>query len=118
MAIPTFTPPKPPSPGTERKPELKIKTTEFGDGYTQETADGLNHIRRTISLTWETLTPTERNTIDSFMTERGGYLPFYYTPSDESTPVKWTCKEWGDRSGKMGFKTFSATFKQYFGLEL
>src|SRR5690606_29261995 len=44
-AIPTFDPPFAPSPGAQNKPEIKILQAEFGDGYSQPTPNGLNHIR-------------------------------------------------------------------------
>ena len=65
MAFPTFTPPVPPSPGTANKPKVKLLKAEFGDGYTQTTRDGLNHVRRTLSLKWEFLTPTQAKTISA-----------------------------------------------------
>jgi phage-related protein len=117
MALPTFTPPRAPSPGTLRKPKLSLLRAEFGDGYTQTSRAGLNHIRRTLSLTWEYLTPTQAKAITDFLEARGGDQPFYYTPSDESAAVKWTCADWSDRAGKVGYRTISAEFEQSFTLE-
>lgn len=115
MPLDTFTPPIPPSPGTSNKPELKILDAAFGDGYDQPTPDGLNHIRRVLSLQWETLTPANCKTITDFLEGKLGTEPFYYTPSDEVSPVRWTCREWNDRRGQRGFRMLSATFREYFG---
>lgn len=116
MALQTFTPLRAPAPGTTNKPTLKLKTAEFGDGYTQTTRDGLNHIRRSLSVKWETLIPAEADVILNFFIAHGGDTPFWYTPSDETTPVKWTCKEWDDTREKAGFRTITATFTQDFSL--
>jgi phage-related protein len=114
MAFPTFTPPRLPSPGTSLKKKPKLNKAEFGDGYTQVSRAGLNHLRREIQLSWEKLTPSEANTIENFLTLRGGDQPFYYTPSNEATPVKWTCEDWSTKVEKTGFHMVSATFVQSF----
>ena len=103
-------------PGTTVKPKLKLLKAEFGDGYTQVTRYGLNHKRKTISLTWETLTPTQASEIVTFFESHGGDTPFYYTPSDESTPIKWTCEEWDDQRKTGGLRKVTATFEQCFNL--
>lgn len=116
MPLTTFTPPRAPDPGTNDSPKVSVLKAEFGDGYTQATAAGINHIRRSLSLTWSFLSPTQAKAITDFFVARGGYTPFYYTPSDESTPVKWTCEEWRDEREKSGFRKVTATFMQSFNL--
>lgn len=116
MALPTFTPVRPPRPGTAVKPEIKLWKTEFGDGYTQAAPAGLNHIRKTLTLNWDLLTPSEANAMTGFLTERGGYKPFYYTPSDDTDSIKWTCEDWEDKRADSGMREVSMTFKQCFGL--
>lgn len=116
MPIATFNPNPAPSPGTVRKPEVRLVTAEFGDGYTQDTRDGMNHIRRTIELKWEFLTLPQELELNNFFMEQGGDTPFLYTPSDETVPIRWTCKEWESRTREDGFREFSATLKQTFNL--
>jgi phage-related protein len=118
MALTTFAPPRAPSPGTSNTPKVKLREADFGDGYSQPIRDGLNHIKRTLSLTWEMMTPTEADVIKNFLIARGGDQSFYWTPSDESTPVKWRCKTWGDKKEKSGFVTVTAEFEQSFTLEI
>jgi phage-related protein len=116
MAIATFTPPRAPNVGTEDAPKVSLLKAEFGDGYTQATAAGINHIRRIISLEWEVLTPTQAKAMTDFFVAQGGYKPFWWTPSNEATPLKWTCEEWKDKRDKGGLRTVSATFIQSFNL--
>ncbi|MCE7031017.1 phage tail protein [Jiella avicenniae] len=115
MAIPTFTPPCSPSPGTSEKPEIKILRAQFGDGYAQATADGLNHIRRVVDLTWEVLDRTERDQIIAFLNERAGYKTFYYQMPHDNTPTRFVCSEWSDTAISGNFHRVTAVFRQDFG---
>jgi phage-related protein len=113
MALATFTPDPPPSPGTKRKPKLKILKADFGDGYTQPTPDGLNFIRRTISLQWNLLTPAQADALEAFFVANVT-LPFWYQPSDESAPGKWTCEDWDFTTRNGGFRSGRAALVQDF----
>jgi len=116
MTIATFTPPVAPSPGTTSKPKLALLKASFGDGYTQVTRNGTNWIRDTLTLTWDMLTPTDALTIINFLKTQGGDTPFWYTPSDETVPVKWTCEIWDNKRIVGGLRTVTATFEQCFNL--
>jgi phage-related protein len=94
MPIATFVPIVQPSPGTTLKPEISLHEVPFGDGYTLSSPNGINHIRHTVSLNWEGLTPNEHNTLRSFFMAMKGYLPFYYTHPTDGVTRKWTCKSW------------------------
>lgn len=93
MQLPTFCPPVGPSPGTTKKYNLKLREAEFGDGYSQITPAGLNHIRLTVSLRWDALLYDQAQEIEHFFTERQGNLAFYYRPFGLPQTLKWTCKE-------------------------
>lgn len=114
MPYTTFTPSIPPSPGTSDTIKVKKLEAEFGDGYSQAVPDGINHLRREISLDWELLTPAQSNEIIAFFRARGGCEPFYWTPSDEATPVKWICDDWVEKRNEGGMRSISAKFKQSF----
>ena len=116
MTLATFTPPRAPAAGTKDSPKVNLLRADFGDGYTQASANGINSVRRVLSLTWELLTPTQASTITSFFVTQGGYTPFYYTPSNESTALKWTCETWDDERGQSGLRKVTATFVQSFSL--
>lgn len=114
MATPTFTPFRAPDQGTNDKPEFKLRKATFGDGYTQAVPDGLNAVRRVLSLTWGGLTPAQAATIVNFIILQRGATAFWYTPSDEATPVLWTCEDYGDTRGQGGLREIKATFRQSF----
>jgi phage-related protein len=65
----------------------------FGDGYSQRVADGINHIRKNVTLTCAFLTESEKETLADFLRERGGYESFYYTLPSEASARLWTCRE-------------------------
>ncbi|MFC0282268.1 phage tail protein [Camelimonas abortus] len=71
MALQAFTSPYPPSKSVDR-PEVKVLTAEFGDGYTQSAGDGMNNIRRVLTLTWDNLTPAQAGAIETFLRNHNG----------------------------------------------
>lgn len=113
MPIPTFNPAVRPSPGTGRNVELSLNKSSFGDGYTQASPKGLNHIRRVITLKWDALTMEQAYALDAFFVGRGGYKPFNYTIRGD-IERKWTCEEWA-MSDAAPF-SFTATIKECFAL--
>lgn len=113
MSLATFNPPVEPSPGTATKPEVKLKKAAFGDGYTQTTRDGLNHIRRVVTLQWEILSQEQADAIEAFFIAQGGDTPFYYTLRGD-VQRKWTCEEW-DRV-RASPNTCSATLQEDFNI--
>lgn len=143
MSIPEFYPPMTPSIGVTRKPELNLLKANFGDGYTQTAANGLNHIREVLNLRWDVLTKGEADEIEDFLRERGGYQPFYYSlpfavrlhlypePGDDGyieginpqrvstgagPMMKFTCDDWQITQPATFHYSIEATFRQDFSL--
>ena len=118
MALPTFNPVPGPSPGTKLTVAAQLNRTEFGDGYTQITRNGINFQKRTLDLNWEILTQAQADTIIAFFAERGGDKAFYYKPYNSAVTYKWTCDEWPDEMRDDSFRTISVTLKQAYTLEV
>lgn len=116
MTLPVFIAPISPSAITDA-PRLNLAEVEFGDGYSQATAKGYNHIRRVLTLTWDYLEQDEKNDIEAFLKARKGYESFTWTPPGETLPIKWTCKEWQVQSLPASLYSMTATFAQSFTLE-
>lgn len=116
MALPIFTPPVLPSAGLANEPKINLFKAEFGDGYTQASPAGLNHIRDTAELKFELLTSLQAAGLVAFLRERGGYKPFLWTLPDEATPKRWICAKWKHVRDEEGRSTITATFEQDFGL--
>lgn len=113
MALPTFQPPIGPSPGTAHKPTVNLWEADFGDGYSQPTPKGINHIKKTVTLSWKTLTYEQMLEIVDFFERMGGNKPFYYQVYGNRGVMKWTCKEW-DSPTESGIWKVNATFVQSF----
>jgi len=116
MALETFNPSIRPSPGGSRSPEVNLITSGFGDGYSLDMPNGLNHIRAVVSLKWDALTEAQIQELRQFFEDQGGYKAFWYQPHSYAAPLKWTCKEWSD-DGTAPF-SFSAKLRQSFTLEV
>ena len=116
MTIPTLTPPCNPSPGFTTTPEVKLLKAEFGDGYSQVSPNGLNHVRAVVeTVSWDVLAADERDDLIAFFTERGGNQPFLYA-FPHGQVLKWTCEQWSDQAISGGFHRVTAKFTQSFDL--
>lgn len=89
----TLTLPRPPSQnGYAIQTEYRIAESIFGDGYSQRVADGINTVRKVVTVPLEFLTTAEYQTIVDFMDARAGWEAFYYTLEGENSPRLWTCR--------------------------
>lgn len=76
MTIPTFTyDPLTDPVGTTTYRTLKA---QFGDGYSQQCADGINNVYDTWALSWAGAA-ADVTPVKSFLDALQGYLPFYWT---------------------------------------
>lgn len=89
----------------------RILTAQFGDGYQQDSADGLNSRLQTWQLTFDDIYPSIALKIRAFFVARGGVEPFYWTtPAPETLIFK--CQEWQIKPAKKERLTVTCTFKQ------
>lgn len=114
MGIPTFNPPIAPSPGTRHAPKVNILEAAFGDGYTQASPNGLNHIRQNLTLKWDGITEAQYLEILSFFEARGGYEPFSYQPRGFTKAHLWTAREWSGADDTPW--RFEVKLQQWFGV--
>lgn len=103
-----------PSFPLDRTVNPEILSNEFGDGYNQEVADGINYQKPTVSLTWEPLTLAEKNLLEAFFVERGGYQPFMWTYPGDSVQTKWKCRPWTVKLAGAKHWAITATFMRDF----
>jgi phage-related protein len=112
----TFNPSVAPSVGLSVSTKANVKRLSFGDGYSQRTPEGLNHISREISLSWPVLTNSEALALESFFVSQGGVNMFYYTLPGEASAKKWTCAEWEKTYLDGPYFSFTAKLKEEFDL--
>lgn len=114
MTTPTFTPARAPSIGGVQKDiQYKIREAEFGDGYSQRAADGINNKRVTFQLQWKALNKTHADAIEAFLDARRGVQAFYYTVPDD-VQRKYICKNFNRPQAHGKADSISATFVQVF----
>lgn len=58
-------------------------SAQFGDGYEQTAANGINNKQKNWQVTYYALDETKFNQVMTFVDSVGGHLPFYATPRGE-----------------------------------
>lgn len=56
----------------------KVLSAQFGDGYSQQAADGINNEKIEISIEYRNLNTGDAAKVIKFLRELQGYKPFYY----------------------------------------
>lgn len=80
--------------GTSKSTKTRVRRMQFGDGYSQRAADGINTVTQEWSVEWVGTT-TQIDELEDFLYARGGVEDFDWTPKRESSARKFTCPEWG-----------------------
>lgn len=116
MPLNTFTPAVNPSLNYSKNVKARTRRADFGDGYSQRVADGLNTIKREVSLNFEALSTSQADDIETFLIARAGAEAFLYTLPDEVSARKWICPEWsrGPQAGTL--RSITATFEEVFDI--
>jgi phage-related protein len=73
-------------------------------------------VRDTYSVSWEGLTRSDANTIDTFLRTRGGHEAFKWTPPGTIVSRNWLCTEWRVRHYSATLDTVTATFVEDFSV--
>jgi phage-related protein len=88
---------------------------QFGDGYQQRLTYGLNQNPKSWDLTWQNITETNADTIETFLNNRAAdNASFDWSPPDETTSYKWICPQWNKTITYNNRATITATFQQVF----
>jgi len=72
-----------PRRGLKPKVKYRVRTLQFGDGYSQRTHDGINSREDAYPLTF-TLPHADIETIKQFIDVRAGVVPFLWVPPGEA----------------------------------
>jgi phage-related protein len=102
-----------PSYSSQLKKKPRVFKAQFGDGYAQRTADGINANPQVWTLVWENITQATAAAIEALLDSYGGHTPFTWTPPGRSE-IKVVCEEYGVRYDGFDQRNFSATFEQDF----
>lgn len=102
-----------PTYGAQKTSQPRVRSVQFGDGYSQRLRYGLNTNPKQWDLTW-TVSETDADTIEAFLDARGGAENFDWTPPGEGTSAKWICQQWNKTIPYVNRATITATFTQVF----
>lgn len=101
-----------PTYGSTIKATTRVIRNEFGEGYSQRAADGMNNINKSVPLTWPALPIADADTLLAFFEAKGGHESFYWTPPWSAVVDIWTAAEWDFTPISSTLKTVTATFKR------
>jgi phage-related protein len=112
----TFTPPVQPDWGLTRSYKPRVLKAEFGDGYAQRAADGINNNPVTLAARWTHLSESEKDAVVNFFVARKGFEAFNYTYEDEGTSKTYVCEEWSYAHVDADGYVVDATFREVFDI--
>lgn len=105
-----------PSKSFTKETKPRISTAQFGSGYSQTVAYGINNIDISWKLSFVNQSISTANAIVAFLTARGGSEYFLFTPPGEVTQYKVICQEWSEEYTSHISRTINATFVRSFNL--
>jgi phage-related protein len=101
--------------GYTHKKKASVRRAEFEGGYSQRSGAGPNSVVASVRLQW--LQPNaDIDTIDAFLTARGGAQAFLYRLPNDAVDRIWTCGEWSVVPKGPHAKQLDATFRQEFDI--
>ena len=98
--------------GFTRQSTPKIHMADFGDGYTQRIADGINNLQQTMEVSFSTRPKAEIDDLVAFFESLGGVNKFEMTIDDSNgnETIKVLCQQWSQTWAFDNFYSLSATF--------
>jgi phage-related protein len=91
-------------------------TAAFGDGYQQNTPNGINFQLETWQLNFQFGVRSDRDAWTAYLEALGGYQAFSWRSPPGPNPIRVLCKKWSDVTKPSGAIIGQATFNQVFGL--
>jgi phage-related protein len=109
MATFTWTPDK----GVDRTFKPRVNEAKFGDGYGQRSADAINNLDESWSLSFTVRTATEIAAIEAFLATAKGVSNFDWT-TPAGNNQKFVCRSWSSSYNYSGDNSLQATFDRVF----
>ena len=94
--------------------DVKVLENQFGDGYTQRAADGINSIRDNARVEWKNVTTAEKDALLGVFVSAGGWQTIELTFPGDGAARHFTVKPWGRVPVSAGYWNVSATFREEF----
>ena len=107
-----------PDKSMTRSTKPKVLFAQFGDGYEQRLADGINTLEETFQVSFNTRTKEEIDYIVAFFENKAGVTAFTYTIPDSNnsgeTAIKVVCSTWNKTWAYGDYYSATATFKRVY----
>ena len=107
-----------PDKSMTRSTKPKVLFAQFGDGYEQRLADGINTLEETFQVSFNTRTKEEIDDIVAFFENKAGVTAFTYTIPDSNnsgeTAIKVVCSTWNKTRAYGDYYSATATFKRVY----
>lgn len=102
-----------PSVGAQQQTTPRVRTSRFGDGYSQRVADGINTKQEVWNLGFVGLSDVDALAIETFLNDRGGHEAFLWeTPS--GVTIKVVAPEWTRDFTEKDVNTISTRFERVY----
>ena len=98
-----------PTYGASEQTKPRVRAANFGDGYEQRVADGINTTKRVWTLTFSK-SAADMATVVAFLANEGGLTAFTWTPPRGASGL-WVCREWTSPVND-GYDTLNVTFEE------
>lgn len=112
MSKSTFNPPVRPKTSA-RTATIRTLVGDFGDGYAQTVADGLNANTHELTLTWPELTQAQADAIEAFFNAQLGQSFLWRANPSVDILSLWRCLNWSV-TYETGTASATATLKEAF----
>jgi|TARA_B110000495_G_C23028839_1_gene612070 phage-related protein len=114
-----------PDKGLSRSSKPRVRVAQFGDGYQQRVADGINATEESFSVSFSNRSKAEADDINAFFVLKKGVIAFNFTVPDSNsstndsagspvTTVKVICSEWQQSYTQLTGSSISATFTRVY----
>lgn len=100
--------------GAVKRSQPRVRSVEFGSGYSQRAVFGIQQDPKVWTLSWNNRTATDANSIEDFLEARAGQEAFQWSPPDETNTYNWICKTWQKTMPYSNLFNIDATFEQVF----
>ena len=100
--------------GATKQSQPKVRTVQYGDGYSQRLTYGLNQNPKTWNLKWTAKSNSDADAIESFFDARAGAESFDWTPPAGGSSGKYICSTWSRDLQYANINIITATFVQVF----
>lgn len=104
--------------GTQKDTRTKTLRANFGDGYGQRGASGINDLTDNWSLVWEALPIEHINWLEFYFRSLKGYKSFSWSPvrAETEAPKRFICNEWSRGFLNDTHDNFIAKFEEVFDI--